>query len=402
MKNQIPDDPRFIEVRYFKKKLLAAVTVAALIFNGCQKDAKQNSISSPNIKTVSSLRDSAYTFVKQKVSQQVSDDLDWDGAEVRTFNGAPYLLIVNSKSDASKELLYNQQGGTVNANWIQIKQGSDKSSGSLITSALNGTKRTESILKNGRIYAKTDSNGTKIVNNQGTEPVVGLNGVSNLSVNMLQTEDSEDDPNGSGSSSGGGGVDYSITVNDPVATITATPINGSSGGTTLYSLYALTGNNPLYLNQYTTDPHAGGSNGSGGGGGVSPSTVIVVTPVGAATGTDPSFQKGKTPAIGRARYTPAGSVVGGWQVTVNYSLSTVNGVTTTTVNSVSATTITTLSMVASFETDSSISKPEGSVISFTINGSNVYGVGGKGYHDPIIITGSYNTSNGVFSMNVHR
>jgi hypothetical protein len=383
---------------FLKYAFVTAIVVAIATFNSCQKDTKQTNTQLQNSSSVSPLQNSAYAYVQQKVSKESFDDLDWQGAEVRTFNGAPYLLIISSKSNSSKQLLYTQQAGVSNASWLQIKRGSDDASESIITSELNGSKKNESILKNGRIYARVDSTGTKLVINKENEPVSTISADPRVSVNMLQTEDSEDDPT---TPPGGEGTAYTITVNDDVATITASPINGS-GSVTLYSLYVLTGNNPLYLNQYTTNPNAGGSSSGSGGGGISPSTVILVTPTGAATGTDPHFVKGKTPAIGHARYTPAGSTIGGWQVTIGYTATTVNGVITPTVTTLTANTISTVSMVATYQTDALVSSVTGSVISFSFSGSNNYGVGDATFHDPLTITGSYNTSTGLFSLNVHR
>jgi len=199
--------------------------------------------------------------------------------------------------------------------------------------------------------------------------------------------DTSDD--GSTGTSSDDPIPMTVVLTQDVVVISSTPITTTT--IDLYSLYALLDDNPDYLYDYTTNP-------------TTPlkGEIITVLPAGGTIGTDPNFQKGKTPASGTAIYAPAGTVLGGWQVTVSYTITNVNGVATVTVTTIGAATIGSESMITTYQITSSSFSVNGSVITFNFDGSNVFGVYGQGYHISTNIQGTYNTSTGVYSIYVTR
>ena len=130
---------------------------------------------------------------------------------------------------------------------------------------------------------------------------------------------------------------------------------------------------------------------------------------GGGDGHDPHFVKGQSPATGFAFWSPystnyvAGRIAGGWEVSISYTLTkTNNGNTVVNLGTYGASVVGLLANADDFVTKSQAASVNGSIISFTFGGNNNYELKVKGvdekYSEPTKIWGSYDTSNGNYSI----
>ena len=401
MKNQVPKRTPFISSYAIKKIFIIPVIGFLLCLNSCKKDEKQNGIAPSN--NTSALQSTAYTVLKSKATPQTFNDLDWSSVQVSKLNNVPYLLKIKSKSDNTKMLLYSKKNGVIHTRWVQLK------SGSVIVTSLNSSNSIESMVKNGRVYAakKIDVTGKVSVLNlksfndddgdgdgDGGDGDIGNPGDGGGSVGIDDPLAGGDDGSGGGGGDGTGfdggddgdpGFTWDGINQLPEVTISAT----DNSTVDFYSLYILMGNNPAYLDEYTTDPSNPTANGN----------VITVAKKGTNTGVDPNFKPGQKAGIPLIKNTTGLAI--GYVVGFSYSIGQ-NGITT--VTGLTAT-LGGVTLGNTFTTIGNSSSTSGSIITFNITGTTDYNIVVKGIgtvaRDPTTISGTYNTSNGAYSLTIH-
>jgi len=141
------------------------------------------------------------------------------------------------------------------------------------------------------------------------------------------------------------------------------------------------GDNPDYLNEYTTNP-TNPTNGA----------IITIAQPGTISGTDPRFIPGQKSGVPIISYL-ASKLLLGFDVSFAYNITTVNGVTKITVTDITSGIIgnTVGSTWTSLSNNPTIS---GNIINFTITGNVGTYLGGEAgtvYQYGIQITGTYNT-----------
>jgi hypothetical protein len=116
-----------------------------------------------------------------------------------------------------------------------------------------------------------------------------------------------------------------------------------------------------------------------------------------AKGIDPYFVKGRLPMTGTAKLQPV-NFLGGWEISAGHSSIVVNGVVKNTANSVGGAVIGFLSAGTRLDTTSTSLRDSGAVMIFKITGIQKYRAPFSGtlFKFPVLIYGTYNTSNGVY------
>jgi hypothetical protein len=362
--------------------------------------------------------------LKANTTDQEFNDLDFNSMQVANLNGKAYLAKIKSKSDNSKVLIYSKKNGIIHARWVQVKPGTSPSSGVMEVSSVNESTRIESSFSKGAILssrlfvnkevlAKLNLTGkTTSASNASTNLSVAGSKVTGARVlddtvdggdgggndlgsgdGTFDGGDGNTDPSleitdGSGGGGGGGGpssdpdIAYTIDLTQDVI-ITATADDGTS--ITLYSLYTLFGNNLNYLGQYSTDPT--GLNGD----------IVTVAPLGTVKGVDKNFVKGQKLGTPLLIYDVNPDK---YLVSVGYNITTVNGVTTINVTSIGANEAG-LNPLISWTTVATSSLVTGSIINFTISGTENYAATqavGNAYFVPLEFTGTYDTSTGAYTI----
>ncbi len=385
-------------------KTISIITIPVFLFSmdSCKKASLSNDPVKLPITIHSALRDSAYAVLQAKATPEVFNDLDWNNIQISKKNGVPFLLRIGSKSNPSKRLYYGKNADKIHARWVQYSS-NPKSAISVAVTSLNGTYRTESTFQDGKII---EAKRTKI---SGEITLLKLNqpdfsGIkSRLKTN---SEDDSDNPDDLDSEFDGGDDGGNITIDNPAWSVTMNQVeiegdsntDNSTTSTDFYSLYVLMGYNPDYIYQYTTEPEIDINNPTGSG------SVISVAPSGTKSGTDPTFVAGRSPAAPVITYQPYALLYGN-AVSIAYTLTTANGATTVNVTTVSAGLVGNTIGVSWTTLTSGTSITSGSIINFSISGTINFGatIGGVGptlWSNSVSITGTYNTSNGAYVINV--
>ena len=424
-------------------KSLLFLGTLLLGFIGCKKESRTDVITTKSPQQIT-----AMSVLKAHATAQEFNDLDWNNVQVSYLNGTASLLRIKSKTDTSKVLLYSKKNGVIHARWVQFKSNSGPGAGVVVVSSLNESHLKISSFRNGRIYASrrvisssfiasnnpTSSAKSSSNSSSATLPASGQRNLKEAPVETVDPGDDDgddddgsfdggDDDGGGGGGGGGGAGDggsvggddggsvggddgstgtygddggddgdgdiaYSITLQE--VTITATPIDSPT--IYLYSLYELLGDNPDYINEYTTNPTTPFKG-----------TVITLTPGGSANGIDPNFKPGQKSGTPIIKYQPS-SLLMGQAVSIGYNITTVNGVTTINVSNITAA-IVGNSIGVGWTTLSTNTTISGSVIDFSVSGTvnfgiTVNGVGPTFYSRPCQLTGTYNTSNGAYTITV--
>lgn len=210
-------------------------------------------------------------------------------------------------------------------------------------------------------------------------------------------DDDDDDDDGDGDDSPDGNPGFYTNngswVDLPPATVIGYIPSENDDPWDLYSLYYLNaGDDPNDAGEYTTDPTD-----------PTAQNTYTLAPYGTVKGTDPNFKKGQTSGTPIITYAPF--VINGWTVTFGYNLTTSNGITTITVNNLTASLFGVVINNSWTNLASSYSYNQAtSTLSFSITGTLNYNMfpGGVGTiaQQNVVVTGTYNTSNGQFTVNV--
>lgn len=117
-------------------------------------------------------------------------------------------------------------------------------------------------------------------------------------------------------------------------------------------------------------------------------------------GIDPDFVKGRLPVYGTARLQP-GSFLGAWIVNLGHSSSAeAGGVIKILSNNINASTAGWLSVAVHLDTTTTLLRDSGAVMVFEISANQKYQAPfiGTLYVQPVIISGTYDTLNGAYSI----